>query len=364
MSESFLYEQIAESVRQDIINGNLTPGDRLPSLREMTSRWNCTIGTVQRAYRELAQQGLITSRSGQGTKVVEKLPAQIETPLRRAALIHRAETFLLEVLTAGYSPPEIENAIRQALDRWRTLEHEEIPAPPQIIRFAGSHDLFLTWLSGNFSDIFPGYTLQLQFSGSLGGLIALAEGRAEIAGSHLWDKQSDTYNLPFIRRLLPGQKMTVLTVAHRRLGFILPKGNPQQIKGLTDLGRDGLRFGNRQSGSGSRVWLDANLDKAGLTADQILGYNSEMLTHLEVALAVAENKIDIGLGLEAAAHNYGLGFIPLTLEQYDLVIPSKIADTYPIKEVIGWFASSRAKQEIAKFPGYETHDTGKVFQVE
>jgi len=364
MSESFLYEQIAESIRQDIINGNLNPGDRLPSLREMTSRWNCTIGTVQRAYRELTQQGLITSRTGQGTKVVEKLPAQLETPLRRAALIHRAETFLLEVLTAGYSPPEVENAIRQALDRWRTLEHEEFPAPPQIARFAGSHDIFMTWLAGNFSDIFPGYALQLQFSGSLGGLIALAEGRAEIAGSHLWDKQSDSYNLPFIRRLLPGQKIAVLTLAHRRLGLILPKDNPQQIKGLPDLGREGIRFGNRQTGSGSRVWLDANLERAGLVPDHIRGYDSEMLTHLEVALAVAENKIDIGLGLEAAAHNYGLGFIPLTLEQYDLVIPAKIADTSPVNEMMGWFASSKAKKEIAKFPGYETHNTGKVVQIE
>ena len=103
MEETYLYNQIASSIRKRILQGELQPGDRLPSVREMTLKWNCTIGTVQRAYQELAAQGLVTSRAGQGTHVVEHSLTQDDTGLRRAALVHRAEAFLLEVLTTGHT---------------------------------------------------------------------------------------------------------------------------------------------------------------------------------------------------------------------------------------------------------------------
>lgn len=364
MAEAFLYQQIAENIRQDILNGKLNPGDRLPSMREMTSKWVCTVGTVQRAYQELSRQGLITSRSGQGTRVVDELPPLADTPMRKAALIHRAESFLLEVLTAGYTPPEVEIAVRQALDRWRTLAIEKIPPPAQTVRFAGSHDLVITWIASQFPKIANGFILELKFSGSLGGLIALAEGKCDIAGCHLWDEESDTYNLPFVRRLLPGQKLAVQTLAHRSLGFIIPKGNPKQVNGLEDLIRQDIRFVNRQPGSGSRVWLDTSLRKAGVPTSQITGYKDIKLTHLEVALVVAENQADIGLGLEAAADSYGLDFIPLTLERYDLVIPAMVTETPPIRKFMAWLTEPDAKLAIRKFAGYETGATGNTMWVE
>jgi molybdate-binding protein/DNA-binding transcriptional regulator YhcF (GntR family) len=364
MGNALLYQQIAEHFRQEILNGNLKPGDRLPSLRDMTRQWNCAVSTAQRAYHELAKQGLVTSRAGQGTKVAETLPGITETPLRRAALIHKAESFLLEVIAAGYSPPEVENAVRQALDRWRTLEQNEIPADPQIVRFAGSHDLVIAWLAGYFPEISPGFTLELEFSGSLGGLIALAENKSEIAGCHLWDEESKTYNLAYVHRLLPNQRVAVQTLAHRRLGLIIPKGNPQEIKELKDLTRPETRFANRQPGSGSRVWLDAHLRKLSLPVDQIKGYDEPNMTHLEVALAVAEGRSDVGLGLEAAAHSYDLDFIPLTMEQYDLIIPVDRTELPPVKKLMDWFIGSGAKEEIGKFAGYDTENTGKILWLE
>jgi len=360
MAENFLYQQIAENIRQEIFNANLKPGDRLPALRKMASQWNCTVGTVQKAYQELARQGLVISRAGQGTRVSGALPGQAETPLRRATLIHRAEAFLLEVFATGYTPSEAESAVSQALDRWRILENIETSPPSQTVRFSGSHDLFITWLAGNFYKIAPGFDFQIQFVGSLGGLIALAEGKSELAGCHLWDQESDTYNLPFVRRLLPGQKMAVQTLAHRRLGFILPKGNPHQVKGLEDLMRPDLRFINRQPGSGSRVWLDANLQKKGLHAHQINGYRTEKMTHLEIALSVAEQEADLGLGLEAAASSYGLDFVPLTLERYDLIIPAKTTENPPVRNLMDWLRGQQAKEEIAKFTGYDPHQTGRL----
>jgi molybdate-binding protein/DNA-binding transcriptional regulator YhcF (GntR family) len=360
MADNYLYQQIAENIRQEIFSGNLKPGDRLPSLRNMASQWNCTVGTVQKAYQELSRQGLVISHAGQGTKVANAMPDHAETPLRRAALVHRAESFLLEVFATGYSPSEAESAVSQALDRWRILETTESTPPPRKVRFSGSHDLFISWLAGNFFEVAPGFDFQVEFVGSLGGLIALAEGRTELAGCHLWDQESDTYNLPFVRRLLPGQKMAVQTLAHRRLGLILPKGNPNQVTGLEDLMRPELSFINRQPGSGSRVWLDANLQETGLQADQINGYRNEKRTHLEIALAIAEHEADLGLGLEAAADRYGLDFLPLTLERYDLIIPAKSTDNPPVRNLMDWLTGEKAKVEIAKFMGYDSHQTGRL----
>ena len=195
------------------------PGDALPPVREMAERWGCTPGTVQQAYKELARQGLAVSRSGQGTRVGTTLPAQPpdRTPLRRASLVHQAEAFLLEVLAAGHTPAEAESAFRAALDRWRALSAETSVAPAQTLRFAGSNDPALSLVASRFAAICPGCTLDVAFTGSLGGLIALAEGKADLAGSHLWDEESDSYNAPFVQRLLPGRRIVLLTLAHRRL---------------------------------------------------------------------------------------------------------------------------------------------------
>src|SRR5512138_136250 len=96
MDQSPLYQQIAEAIRQEILSGSLKPGTRLPPIRKMTKQWQCNPGTILRAYQELARLGLVISHVGQGTKVVDHLPDQVQTPLRRAALFNRTEAFLLE----------------------------------------------------------------------------------------------------------------------------------------------------------------------------------------------------------------------------------------------------------------------------
>jgi molybdate-binding protein/DNA-binding transcriptional regulator YhcF (GntR family) len=360
MDEAHLYRQISETIRQEILNGRWKAGDRLPTVREMAEKWNCTVGTIQHAYQELARQGLVTSRAGQGTKVVENLPVLNDTPLRWATLIHRSEAFLLEVLTSGYSLDEIDRAVRQAMDRWRMVEHMETPHEDRILRFSGSHDLALTWLASHFPEIAPGHVLQLNFSGSLGGLIALAEGKADLAGSHLWDEESDSYNVPFVRRLLPGKRTALITLASRRLGLILPPGNPAGIHSLSDLTHPGLRFINRQSGSGTRVWLDTMLHRLGIDSTQINGYATEKVTHSAVAQAVAENNADAGIGLEGAALSYGLEFMFLTHDRYDLVVPEEVMKTSPMKALLQWLNKPAARQAIEKLGGYETDTTGQV----
>lgn len=359
-----LYQKIAESVRQEIMAGSYKPGDRLPSVRQMTTTWGCTPGTVQRAYAVLAEQGLVTSRPGQGTHVSSAPPQRNQTAMQRATLLHRAEAFLLETLTAGYQLEEIENAVRLAMDHWRLVQNQPPPVQAGSLRFMGSHDPALAWLAAHFSEIAAGYHFQLGFSGSLGGLIALSENAADVAGSHLWDKETNTYNEPFVRRLLPGRRVALITFAYRRLGLILIANNPKNIRSLEDLAQPGLTFVNRQPGSGTRVWLDAALQQRGIDPRQINGYANEKMTHTEVAEMVAGSKVDAGFGLETAALAFGLGFIPLVRERYDLVTLEENLALPPLRKLVDWLAKEDTHQVIQRLGGYETEATGEIRWVE
>lgn len=360
MDSSHLYQQIVESVRNDILSGALKPGTALPSMRKMTEQWNCTTGTIMRAYQELARLGFVLSHVGQGTKVVDQLPEQNQTPIRRAALFNRTEAFLLETMTAGYTPDEVEQSLRVALDRWRTFSSEPEQTTLKVLRFVGSHDPAMALIAAHYHEVTAGYSLQLSFTGSLGGLIALAEKKAELAGCHLWDENTDTYNEPFVLKLLPGQKVALLCLAHRRVGLILAPGNPLKVSGLKDLVWPGIRFVNRQQGSGTRVWLDAQLHRAGIEPESISGYQDEKMTHSEVARAISKGQVDVGLGVETAALSFGLDFILLATERYDLVIPSDKWELESVQALKGWLDTTQAKAAINNLGGYDTSATGAV----
>jgi putative molybdopterin biosynthesis protein len=364
MGDNYIYLKIAEDIHRRILSGELNPGDRLPTVREMAGRWDCTPGTVQRAYRQLVRRGLLVTRRGRGTRVAGVSTARSETPLRRASLVHRAEAFLLETLINGYSPAEVEDAVGQALDRWRVVEQRGSAETTDTLRFTGSHDLAVTWISAHFAEIVPQCGMEVTICGSLGGMIALLEGNADLAGCHLWDRESETYNGPFVRRLLPGQRVALVTLAHRRLGLIVPPDNPAQVSSLQDLSRPELRFVNRQAGSGTRVWFDAALQELFVLPSQIRGYEKERMTHSEVARMVAEGQAEVGFGLQAAAQAYELGFVPLTEERYDLVIPETSTTHSAVQSLIEWLKTPSAAEIIGSFAGYLTAETGVLRWVE
>jgi len=304
--------------------------------------------------------GLVISHAGKGTSVVDRLPDQDQTPLRRAVLFNRTESFLLEIMTAGYSPDEIELSLRVALDRWRTFSSQPDETPPHVLRFVGSHDPAMSLIAARYHEVTSKCSLKLSFTGSLGGLIALAEKKADIAGCHLWDENTDTYNETFISKLLPGQKVALLTLAHRYVGLILPSGNPNNIDGLADLSTPGLRFVNRQPGSGTRVWLDAQLRRAGVEPASLSGYQDERMTHSEVARAISLGQANVGLGVETTAISFGLDFKRLTTERYDLVIPAENWELESVQSLWRWLGTDQAKAAIDELGGYDITATGSV----
>ena len=362
---SYLYQEIAESIRRRIAAGDLKPGDRLPPIREMAQQWTCTPGTVNRAYRELAKEGLISGHRGSGTRVLENTLQANSPDLRWANLVNRAEQYLLEALSSGHTTDQAQSALSVAVSRWQVLQKQTPvdtgqPMPERRLRFAGSHDLAVEMLAQKLLDSKPNYRLEIDFVGSLGGLIALARGEADIAGVHLWDATSASYNLPFIRRILPNRRSALVTLLHRKLGFIVPLGNPQRLEALSDLTQPELRWVNRQSGSGTRIWLDEQLQQARIGPGQIHGYAREEATHMAVAQAVQSGEATAGLGIQAAAMAYGLNFIPLTEEVYQLVVPEAIWDSQVWQSLLSIIRSDRFIAAVNDLGGYNTATTGDV----
>ena len=361
MPQDPIYQQIIDAVERSIADGSLKPGDSVLSVRDMAQRWSCTVGTVQRVYRELARRGSVVAVPGKGTTVAEPpLAAGHSMPLRRAAIVHQVESVLLSLLAAGYSLPEVEQAVNLALDRWRVLTQEPPAGTIGVLRFAGSHDPAAATLAARLPAVAPGWSMQMTFSGSLGGLIALARGEADLAGSHLLDVETGSYNEAYVRRLLPGQRVALLTVAHRRLGLMVRPDRAARVDGLHSLAAGGLRVANRQPGSGTRVWLDAKLAELAIDPARIAGYDYTFATHTAVAQAVAAGQADAGLGVETAALAFGLHFQHLARERYDLVIPEPCWESGGVQAMAQWLASDSGQRTVSALGGYDTAETGSL----
>jgi molybdate-binding protein/DNA-binding transcriptional regulator YhcF (GntR family) len=364
-NETFLYQEIAESLRRHIASGDLQPGDKLPPVREMAQNWDCTPGTVGRAYAQLSQEGLVVGHRGGGTRVTPNALQPEHPTWHWASLVNQAEQFLLAAIRGGHTPAQAEAALSAAISRWRDLGRKETPPSPastnvfKRLRFVGSHDLTIELVSRLLSEEDSQAQFSIEYVGSLGGLIALARNEAEIAGTHLWDEATDTYNLPFVRRLLPGRRAVLVTLAHRSLGLIIPPGNPQQLRMLWDLAHPDVRLVNRQSGSGTRVWLDAQFKALDIAPESVPGYEQEEATHLAIARAVDQGKATVGLGIHAAASAYGLDFIPLTQERYDLAFPEPVWKAPMAQTMIAIIRSPRFKEAVAALGGYDTTQTGQ-----
>ena len=221
----------------------------------------------------------------------------------------------------------------------------------------GSHDLCLDIIH-DFLKKSSSYPLASTHVGSLGGILAIRDNMTHIAGSHLLDPASNSYNTTYVKKYLQDKKIALITLVHRQQGFMVQSGNPQNIATVNDLIRKDVRFINRQAGSGTRVLLDHELDKAGIDTDDITGYDTDEYTHMAVAVTVLSGKVDTGLGILAAAQALGLDFIPLTEERYDLIIPVEFLELPSIMALRAIIESSAFKQAVESKGGYSTRETG------
>jgi putative molybdopterin biosynthesis protein len=222
----------------------------------------------------------------------------------------------------------------------------------------GSHDISLDILASLLSQ--TGITRLTSSSvGSLGGLMALERGEAHIAGAHLLYPETGEYNIPYICKNVT-RPTSVVTLVHRIQGLIISPGNPLGLESLSDLATNRLAFVNRQRGSGTRLLLDHELSRLQIDPFNIEGYRREEYTHLAVAATVAAGKADVGMGIQSAARAFGLDFIPITKERYDLIIPHEHMRDYPIAAALAAINSDDFKDQVDTLGGYDTAETGNV----
>lgn len=369
-SEPSLYLVIAELIRRRIADGELKPGDQLPTVRELAEEQECAASTVNRAYRQLIKEGLAVANYGGGTRVAPAAMQDDASAYRWAALVNDAERFLLRQLGRGYTAEQVEASIGAAVTRWAEVRrtpysevHDRGAPPYRHINFGGSHDVVLDMLPGMIAEIAPQITMSLSFIGSLGSLMALARDDIMVAGVHLWDRDTDTYNVPFVERMLPGRSIVLVGLFYRALGLMVPKGNPQGIRELVDLTKPGVVLVNRQPGSSFRAWLEAHLQQAGIASESIAMSRRVESIHLGVARSIAEGQATVGMGIAAAADAYGLDFVPLTKERYDLVFPSEFLVTAPIDALLRVLRSERFQKTLMGLTGYDTSITGDEIRV-
>ena len=223
----------------------------------------------------------------------------------------------------------------------------------------GSHDLVLDLISSALRGIDPGATLASSNVGSLGGLVALRDGLCHIAGSHLLDPATGEYTVPYLPRVLGRADLMVVRLVHREQGLIVAAGNPLEITGIGDLNRPGLRYVNRQRGAGTRVLLDHELRHHGMEPRDVTGYEREEHTHLAVAATVAAGRADAGLGIRSATRTFGLDFVPVAHEPYDLVLTKQTYDSPLLTPLWTLLADDAFRASITALGGYSTAETGR-----
>ncbi len=204
-----------------------------------------------------------------------------------------------------------------------------------------------------------GIELVLAHRNSSQSLKLLKEGCVHIAGTHLRDESSGESNLPEIGRMFPKNAVAVISFAVWEEGIVTAAGNPKSIKTVEDLARRDVSIVNREKGAGSRALLDSELKRLRIDSKNIRGYGRIAPGHLPAAWQVQSGQADCCMATRAAARVFGLGFIPLLSERYDLAIRRQHLDMPGIQAVLDTLSRSNYRRELESLGGYDTRAAGQ-----
>lgn len=279
----------------------------------------------------------------------------VANPLSRAAGVTTSLVRADGLITV---PPEV-----LGYEQGETVEVElfhPLEAIKNKIVITGSHDLTLDVMASLLSQKYPGQSIASHHVGSMGGLMAIEKNETHVAGIHLLDPETETYNIPFIKRYIRSRSVLLVHLVGRVQGWLVPKGNPRGIRTVHDLRQKDLIFINRQRGSGTRILLDYWLKKEGIDASDIYGYTQEAVSHLAVAAQVASGEADVGLGILSAARAFDLDFIPLAEESYELLFERSFSESQRGQELLELIRSDVFKEAVVSLGGYDITRTGEV----
>lgn len=315
------------------------------------------LGSIQRASAALG----ISYRNGWG--LLESWSTELARPLIDKTRGRGTRLTELGELLLG-----CDDEVRAALDPHCTKLRERLdrrlgfaPGGLKRLTISASHDLALAAVRDAIA-VAGVVQLEVQFRGSIDSIDAMLADRCEIAGFHVDGHGGAELVAPY-RQRLHANKHAIIRFAERRQGLLLPHGNPLAIRGLSDL-PGGPRLINRQPASGTRLLFDRLLHAAKIEPARIAGYDQEEFTHLAIAATIAAGQADVGFGIEAAAAQYRLDFVPLAMEQYCLALRrDRLRDTR-VLALVDYLGSAACRELIASLPGYRATRSGEVAAVD
>lgn len=232
-------------------------------------------------------------------------------------------------------------------------------ARPNSVILCGQ-DMILDLLCQRLSQTF-GIQLLRSYLGSYNSLFALYQKQVQIAAADLWDSKTDTYNLSYLEKLLPGQAFHVYHIINQMQGFYVAKGNPKNILNFEDFKRKDITFINREKGSGTRILLDQMLQYYDITPDTISGYTREVNSHLATLSVLMRGGADFTLGSNHFAFaTEHFDFIPLKEESLDLIILKEDLSNPVIRLIINTLSDNSFQNDLAQVHGYDITNMGEL----
>lgn len=228
----------------------------------------------------------------------------------------------------------------------------------------GSHDPLLDEVADMMHRADPTVFMSSSHVGSMGGIMALRRGEAHAGGCHLLDTETGVYNLSFLKKYFPNGGIRLVRCVGRQQGLMLAKGNPLDIKEFADIAKNGVRYVNRQKGSGTRVLMDYLCEQYAVNVSDIYGYEREELTHTSVAAQIANGSADAGMGIYSAAQLYDLDFLPICIEEYDLIIPDHAWETPVVQQLIATLKSPAFREKMLAMGGYTVDHPGEIIPLD
>jgi putative molybdopterin biosynthesis protein len=250
--------------------------------------------------------------------------------------------------------PELDNL---AAEFARALNASPAQSPASLVMQA-SHDFAIAALREIAAA--AGAPVDLQYKGSFDALAALRRGECDIAGFHVPEGRLGDLMAQRYAECLPMPEHSLLEFVTRTQGLMVRAGNPARICAVRDLCRDGVRMINRQRGSGTRALLEFLITSEGLDRARMRGYDNEEMTHAAVAALVAGHQADVGFGVEAAAAQYRLEFLPLCRERYYLACRTAELQSPGIEALRHSLRSTAFRDVVAALPGYDAPRAGAI----
>ncbi len=227
-----------------------------------------------------------------------------------------------------------------------------------LIILAGSNDILLDKLISIYNQN-SGRLAVFGNLGSMGGIHALRRNLCHIAASHLMQEDAEDYNFDIARRELE-EMPVVVNFCRRQQGLLIKKRNPKGLSSVADLARQDITIINRALGTGTRLLLDNELKKAGISGDQIEGYDREVNKHLDVGLEIISGRADAGPGIEAVACLLDLDFLPIRWERFDLLVNKNLFFNKSIQQFLGLLHDREFNTLVDVTGGYDQSLSGRM----